>query len=127
MRVTKLAQDGSTLSLAWDTATCAGAHDHEILYGYGFGLPGSTGGGYELSGSRCSIGATSPFTWTGVPQAFTGSTGFLFWLVVATDGAVTEGSWGRDSAGVERQGPANGGASGECGVVGKSLANSCPP
>ena len=127
VRVSKLAQDGSTLSIAWDTTTCGGAADHEILYGYGFGLPGSTGSGFELAGSRCSIGATSPFTWTGVPQAFTGSTGFLFWLVVATDGAVTEGSWGRNSAGVERQGPADGGASGECGIVGKSLANRCPP
>ena len=127
MLVSKLAQDGSTLSIAWDTATCAGAADHEILYGYGFGLPGSTGGDYQLDGARCAIGATSPFTWTGVPPAFAGDTGFLFWFLVATDGVVTEGSWGRDSAGVERQGPAAGGASGACGVVVKSLTNSCPP
>ncbi len=127
VRVSKLAQDGSTLSIAWDTTTCASAVDHEILYGYGFGLPGSTGGGFELAGARCSIGPTSPFTWTGVPPAFPGSTGFVFWILVATDGAVTEGSWGKDTAGIERQGPMSGGASGECGIVDKNLANSCPP
>ena len=47
--------------------------------------------------------------------------------LLATDGDVTEGSWGRDSAGAERQGPASGGASGECGIVVKNLTNSCPP
>jgi plastocyanin len=127
MLVSKLASDGSTLSIAWDTTTCTGAADHEILYGYGYELPGSTGSEFELDGARCSIGSTSPFTWTGVPPAFTGSTGFVFWLVVATDGAVTEGSWGKDSSGVERQGPESGGASGECGVVVKSVSNTCPP
>jgi hypothetical protein len=127
MLVTKLSQDGSALSIAWDTATCSGAAGHEILYGYGFGLPGSTGTGYELGGARCAIGLTTPFTWNGAPPAFSGATGFLFWFVVATDGAATEGSWGRDGAGLERTGPGAGGSSGECGIALKSLTNSCPP
>jgi len=44
---------------------------------------------------------------------------------VSTDGALTEGSWGKDGDGAERSGPAAGGASGACGVTGKSLSNSC--
>lgn len=124
LRVRKLAVDGSSLEVSWDTS-CAGAADHQILYGYAFGLPGSTGGGYELSGSRCAIGTTSPFAWSATPPAFSGPTGWVWWLIVATDGAATEGSWGEDSADVERDGTGVGGASGECGCALKSLTNSC--
>lgn len=125
MTVEKLVAGGSSLSVVWDTTTCAGAVDHEILYGYGSQLPSEPGGTYGLSGSRCAIGVASPFTWAGVPPAFAGPQGFLWWLVVATDGGPTEGSWGRDGSGAERSGPASGGASGECGIAIRSLGNPC--
>jgi len=125
MTVQRIAADGSALSVSWAAQTCAGASDHEILYGYPYGLPPATGGGYEPAGSRCAIGPTSPFAWTGVPPAFPGASGLLWWIVVATDGAATEGSWGNASSGLERQGPGPGGASQECGIVAKSTANPC--
>jgi plastocyanin len=125
MEVAKLAPDGSALSVSWDTA-CSAA-DHEILYGYGFGMPGSTGGGYELAGGVCAIGPASPYSWTGVPPAFPVSTGWVWWLVVATDGAATEGSWGEDGAGTERVGPGAAGSSGACGIATKSLIDTCGP
>lgn len=122
--VAKLTPDGSSIAVAWDTATCGGALDTHIVYGYGYQLPGSTGGGYELSGSRCSVGA-SPYTWAATPLAFSTPTGFLWWLVVASDGATTEGAWGNDGSGSERVGPGANGASLECGITQKSLSNSC--
>ncbi len=127
MLVGKLAPGGSTLSIAWDATSCSGATGHQIVYGYAFGLPGSTGGAYELAGAACSIGTASPYNWAGVPSAFVGSAGFVYWLVVATDGAATEGSWGKDGAGIERAGPGNAGSSAECGIAFKSLTNACPP
>ena len=125
MQVTKLAPDGGALSLSFDTS-CVPA-DHQIVHGYAFGLPGATGGGYEPDGGVCAIGVTSPYTWNDVPPAFPVATGFVWWLVVATDGAATEGSWGVDGDGQERQGPGVGGSSGTCGIVAKSTANACSP
>jgi plastocyanin len=125
MTVQRVTTDGSTLAIAWDTASCTGAADHDILYGYPYGFPPATGAGYEPAGSRCAIGTSSPFLWQNAPPAFPGASGLLWWLVVATDGGVTEGSWGRTSSGLERQGPGPGGASQECGVVAKSLTNAC--
>ena len=121
----KLTADGSSLSISWDTAACTGAIDHQVVFGYGYQLPGATGGGYELAGSRCGLGSTSPQTWSGVPPAFATPTGFLWWLVLATDGDGTEGSWGTSSVGGERQGPGPDGASLECGSAAKSTVNSC--
>jgi hypothetical protein len=71
----------------------------------------------------CGIGSTVPYTWTGVPQDTDGA-GLLWFLVVATDAAGVEGSWGRDSAGGECLGPGNNGASGICAVT-RSLSNTC--
>jgi plastocyanin len=125
MVVTKLSPDAGVLSIAWDTTSCPGAVDHEMLYGYAFGLPPATGGAYEPAGAECTIGPSSPFVWTSVPPAFPGATGWLWWLVVATDGAATEGSWGTGEAGAERDGPAANGSSGLCGIGTKSLADTC--
>jgi plastocyanin len=125
MTVQRLSADGSTLAISWDAGACSGAADFEILFGYPYGLPPATGSDYEPAGSRCGVGTLSPFTWQGSPTAFPGPSGLLWWLVVATDGAATEGSWGKTSSGSERGGPGAGGASLECGVVSKSLANPC--
>lgn len=125
MTVQRLSVDGSTLAISWDAAACSGAADHEILFGYPYSLPPATGSGYEPAGSRCAIGTVSPFVWNGAPPSFPGPSGLLWWLVVATDGSATEGSWGKAGNGLERQGPGPGGASLECGIVAKSLSNAC--
>jgi hypothetical protein len=41
------------------------------------------------------------------------------------DGSNREGSWGKDSAGNERLGPAAGGSSGQCGVTTRNVSNVC--
>ena len=49
----------------------------------------------------------------------------LWFLMLATDGSDTEGSWGKDGRGVERVGPGAGGSSANCGMIDKALENSC--
>ena len=71
MTATKLDADGSTLSVSWDTTSCAGAADHEILYGVGSQLPSAQGSVYGLEGAQCAIGVASPFTWVGSPDPAT--------------------------------------------------------
>ena len=61
----------------------------------------------------------------GFPRSVSDPGRLLWFLVIADDGANTEGSWGTDGRGVERMGPAAGGASGTCGMTAKSIANSC--
>ena len=125
MTVTRLSADGSVLAIHWDTTTCSGAVDHQILFGYASQLPTSLGGTYGLNGGVCAIGTDSPVTWANVPPVTPGGTNWLWWLVVATDGAATEGAWGPDSDGVERAGSGGSGSSGQCGVTGKDLSSTC--
>lgn len=115
--------DGSTLQVSFDVTSCTDAADHHIVFGERNGFPAVPGGAFTPLGSVCRIGATSPYTWAGVPQPTDGRN-LIWFLVVATDSAGVEGSWGVDSAGQERLGPGNGGASGTCAVV-KSAANAC--
>ncbi len=95
----------------WDAASCP-ATDYNLLYG-----DLSQVASHTLLGSECSLGTSGSLTWTGVPS------GSLYFLVVGTDGAGAESSWGVESSGVERNGVA---ASGECGVSSKAIAESCP-
>lgn len=125
MTVEKLSADASTLSLSWDVLTCSGAADHHIVFGTGSQLPGTPGGTYGLSGSNCGIGTVSPFIWEDMPDPSPDPTGLLWWLVVASDAAEVEGSWGTNGLGEERSGPSAGGASGECGIALKDLTNTC--
>ena len=85
------------------------------------------GGVYHLSGSECSIGVRSPFVWDVPATLGADSTGLLWWVIVATSGSASEGSWGSDSSGGERNGPRAGGGSGECGIEDKDLSNVCEP
>ncbi|HKY33929.1 MAG TPA: hypothetical protein VJV23_15470 [Candidatus Polarisedimenticolia bacterium] len=124
MTVQALDATGSALSVAWDTATCTGNDEHAIVYGQGSGLPAGPGEAFTLMGSVCDLGASSPFLWDPSPVADDGS-GLIWWLIVVNDGATTEGSWGRNSAGQERLGPGAGGSSGQCGVSARSLSNTC--
>ncbi|MBP7149563.1 MAG: hypothetical protein KBD01_18705 [Acidobacteria bacterium] len=116
MTVRKQDAAGATLIVAWDDAACApDAADNQILYGDPAGLPN-----YTLQGARCAIGTTSPFTWSNSPAPAPGS--FTWWVVVATDGSSTEGSWGQSSAGAERHGSQ---PSGQCGANSKDTSNAC--
>jgi hypothetical protein len=120
---TKLDPAGSSLSVSFDTATCSDTNGHEIIYGSKSQLPAALGANFGVTGSVCTVGATSPYAWTSVPEAGDGS-GLLWWLIVAKDGSNREGSWGNTSAG-ERNGPGTNGSSGQCGVTTKSVANAC--
>lgn len=122
MTASKLNQAGTSLSVVFDTATCSGSTDRQIIYGERPQLPASPGGSFQLSGSVCSI-TTSPFVW-GAP-APTGGTGLVWWLMTVRDGSNREGSWGKNSDGQERVGPGPGGSSGQCGVTTRVLTNAC--
>ncbi len=123
MTVAATTPAASTLRVSFDTTSCTNAADHHILYGQRSGLPLLPGGAFGLLGGVCRIGSAAPYDWMGVPEASDGS-GLIWFLVVATDASGAEGSWGVDSAGIERVGLGNGGSSGICAVV-KNVANTC--
>ena len=102
---------GDQLSLSWDTTSCT-ATDYHLLYG-----DLSEVSTYALAGSQCSLAATGNFDWVNVP------TGDLFFIVVGTNRAGTESSWGTDSLLGERNGET---PSGQCGVLAKDTSGSCP-
>ncbi len=124
MLAEKVSPGGSSLTLTFDVTACSGAADHQVIFGGGSTLPGTIGGAFSPSGGACAVGG-SPFAWNGVPDPSSDPTRLLWYLVLATDGADTEGSWGLDGGAVERIGPGAGGASGQC-VSAKSLTNACP-
>ncbi len=125
LRVGKLNATGSRLSISWDTETCTGDTNYQIIYGGGSQLPTTFAGVYNLSGRRCNVGTVSPFTWNFVPDPSGDPKAYIWFLMLATDGATREGSWGQNSGAVERTGPGAGGSSGECGVTSKDLTNTC--
>jgi hypothetical protein len=71
---------------------------------------------YALQGSVCGLGSGGSFSWGSLPA------GNLYFLVVPTDGTVTEGSWGLTGTSAERNGL---GASNLCGVSVKNPTNIC--
>jgi hypothetical protein len=123
MKAPKLNTAGTSLSVTFDTATCSGVTNRQIIYGQGSQLPTTSGGTFGLSGSDCTV-TTSPFTWNSVP-APTGGTGLVWWLITARDGSNREGSWGKKSSGAERVGQGPGGSSGQCGITTRNLGNAC--
>jgi hypothetical protein len=123
VRVAKLDAQGSSLRVTWDTTTCGGAEGYHIVYGFKDDLPSHSGGTFGVEGSAC--GAVSPYRWRNVPNPAPQPGRLLWFLVLANDGAGTEGSWGTDGSGAERIGPAAGGSSGVCGITTKSVANTC--
>jgi hypothetical protein len=124
LTVGKLAADGSSLSLAFNAATCSDGNDHQVLYGQRSGLPGALGGTFTLLGATCNIGASSPYTWNATPNASDGS-GLLWFLVVAENNAGKEGLWGTQTGNLERAGPGTNGASNVCSVTSKDLGSTC--
>ena len=124
MLVNKLASDGSSLSVSWNAATCGDANNHQILFGQQTGFPASPGGAYTLLGGACSIGTTSPYTWTPTPDASDGS-GLIWFLVVTRKASGTEGPWGTYNGTSERNGTGPAGSSSVCATTTKSLAGTC--
>jgi hypothetical protein len=116
---------GELLSVDFDGDACLGAAEFDIVYGFGTSLTDEDPVYAVGPASPDQCGFTLPKTWSGVPDPSSDASGFLWFVVVATDGVQTEGSWGGDSEGAERLGPAAGGASGQCGRTGKSLGNTC--
>jgi hypothetical protein len=123
VRVAKLDPVGSTLLVSWDTTTCSGAAGYHVVWGSRSQLPSTQGGTFSVGGSAC--GVDSAWEWTDSPDPNSDPGNLLWFLVIAVDGASTEGSWGTDGRGVERMGPGPGGSSGSCGISARSLANTC--
>ena len=124
LTASRLIADGSSISVSWDAAACSGEVDHQILFGNRSGFPAIAGGTYTLEGGECSIGTSSPYTWA-APAPTSGN--LLWFLVVAEDNAAKEGSWGRDKALNERNGPGTNGSSAVCSVTDKELTDTCGP
>jgi hypothetical protein len=116
--------DGAQLELSFDTSTCSGNPDHQVVFGTGSFLPAAPGGAFAVSGAACAVGG-SPFVWESVPDPSADPSRFLWFLVLATDGTDLEGSWGLDADGVERLGPGVNGSSGQCGLADKDVSNNC--
>jgi len=111
LRADRATISGDTINVSWDAGACP-ATDYNLLYGDLADVATTA-----LAGSECSLGASGGFTWTSVPS------GNIFFLVVGTDGAGTESSWGFDGYGGERNSLS---ASGECAISYKETSNSCP-
>ena len=124
MLVSKLTPDGSSLSISWNTGTCTDANNHQILFGQKSGFPALAGGTYTLQGGTCSIGSTTPFTWTPTPSSVDGS-GLTWFLLVTKNASGVEGPWGTYNGIAERNGPGTGGSSNVCTTTNKDLAGTC--
>jgi hypothetical protein len=124
MRVEKLNHGSQDLSVSWDAESCEGdAPLVKLIYGNQLRSPGAAAM-LLPTGAVCGIDAVaSPFTWD-APAAVAGQP-LLWWLLIADDGMGSEGSWGMDSSGVERNGPGPDGSSLECGAEVKNLTNTC--
>jgi hypothetical protein len=111
LRADRATLSGDMIDVTWDVSSCM-ASDYNLIYGNLADLAG-----YVVSGSACGIGTSGSHTWTGVPA------GDLFFLVVGTDGAGVESSWGVDGLQTERNGMT---PSLECSTVMKDISSSCP-
>jgi subtilisin-like proprotein convertase family protein len=105
MRSDRLSADGGSVALHWDVSTCVAA-GYKALYG-----PLSSVASATVTGAACALGTSGNATWNGVPA------GDLWYVVVATDNAGTEGPWGAGSGSS---------ASGQCGDVIRNDAGTCP-
>jgi hypothetical protein len=111
LRAVRLTAAGDSIQVSWDATSCP-ATNYNLIYG-----SLSNVASYALSGFVCSIGTSGSTTWVSVPP------GNLYFLIVGTNGAGTESSWGLDGANQERNGTA---PSGVCGVSVKNASRTCP-
>ena len=111
LRAASLTASGDTMQVSWDAASCPAA-DYNLIYGNLNNVAS-----YTLSGAVCSLGTSGSHLWNLVPA------GNLYFLIVGTDGAGTESSWGLGAANLERNGSV---PSGACGVTLKNVSRTCP-
>jgi hypothetical protein len=119
--VQKLDPPGNVLVLHWNPEPCD-AVNYQVLFAGGSALPAGLSGVYNVAGGICQTNQP-PFQWFGAPPPNDPSR-FIWFLVVANDLGPVEGAWGRNSAGIDRQGPGPGGSSGVCSLN-KDLSNAC--
>ena len=124
LAASRLTADGSSISVSFDTATCSGSVDKQIIYGQRSGFPAIAGGTYTLLGGACSIGNVSPYTWNATPSDADGS-GLIWFLVVNENNGNKEGPWGTYNGVSERAGPGTNGSSAVCGITDKIVSNTC--
>lgn len=122
--VRKHPSNETILRVNFDTGSCTGNLSHHLIYGFGSQLPTKPGESFLLQGAACSVSG-SPYNWVGVPDPSIDPSGLLWFLMLASDGTTTEGSWGTGSSGAERVGPGAGGVSSECLMEAKDLTNVC--
>ncbi len=106
--------------LTWDDGICLGDGGNHLIIGSS--LPANPGDIFTGVTGKCNVTA-STYLWSGTPNPPSGD--FAWFLIMSNNGVATEGMWGSSSAGVERDGPMAGGASGVCSMFTKDLANSC--
>lgn len=82
-----VSRTGTTLTLSWDTSCSLSDHDYEIY-------EGSIGSNYSHTQKLCTTGGATSIS-------FAEPVGSVYYLVVPKN-AVSEGSYGRNSSGVER-------------------------
>ena len=101
----------SRIHLTWDASTCT-AGSYHVLYGSLAGVSS-----YAVDGSVCGLGILGSFDWNNFPV------GDIWFLVVPGDTGSTEGSWGTNHAGAQRNGAI---ASGTCGFTSRDNSGTCP-
>jgi tRNA(Arg) A34 adenosine deaminase TadA len=102
---------GSAIELHWDTQGC-GTTDYHLLHGLLADVRD-----LAPTGAACGLDLDGTHVWTGVPAQS------LWFLVVSSDAAGNEGSWGTDSSGAERN---HGTPSGACGTSACDNSGDCP-
>ncbi len=102
---------GTAIRVFWDTSTCQGS-DYNLLWGR---LPIVRF--FSLNDAVCDLGTSGVANWSGFSP-------FDIWfLIVSDDSSGTEGTWGTDSNGADRDG-AN--ASHMCGNLSRENSGTCP-
>ena len=110
MRAARKNVTGNKIDLNWDVTLCTSI-DFQLIYG-----DMATVATPVVDGSVCGLGISGSAGGVPLPP------GDLWFLVVATDGNLIEGSWGQGASG-ERGGVT---PSFECGVTVRDNGGSCP-
>jgi len=87
-------EGGDPIVVTWDGSSCPTTQTN-LYWGFGSGLPGTTGGAYTVAGSACGLGTAGSFTWNGTPDPTADAKRLVWWVIVGTDGNQTEGSRGQ--------------------------------
>ena len=109
MTVERANAAGTELDLTWDVSTCT-ADDYHLVYGNLADV-----GLYLPLGGACDLGNSGSATNVNV------AAGSIWFLIVADDDDVTEGSWGESSSGIRNPGMPSGG----CGLTTRDDAGTC--